>query len=195
MRNAFILIICMLMLLISSLFSQDSLIVGIFYYSQSGHTRVMGEAVKRGAESVDSISVKLISVKDAKREDVLESDAIIVGSPVYNANVAPAVMKFINSWPFDGAPQKDKIGAAFVSAGGMSAGEEMVLFNILQAMLINGMIIVGGPDWKSAFGASAVTEEKPFKEASVNGQVELQFLEKAEALGRRVALLLRKIKE
>jgi len=194
MRNAFIFIICMLMLLISSLFSQDSLTVGIFYYSQSGHTRIMGEAVMRGAESVDSISVKLISVKDAQREDVLESDAIIVGSPVYNANVAPAVMKFINSWPFDGTPQKDKIGAAFVSAGGMSAGEELVQFNILQAMLINGMIIVGGPDWESAFGASAVTEEKPFKEASVNGQVEPQFLKKAEALGRRVAELLKKMR-
>ena len=52
---------------------------------------------------------------------------------------------------------RDKVGAAFVTAGGISAGEEAVQLAILRAMLVYNMIVVGGADWTAAFGASAVT--------------------------------------
>ena len=70
-------------------------------------------------------------------------------------------------------------------AGGISAGEETALLGILQAMLVQGMVVVGGPDWWSAFGASAVTEEDPF--LPQDGEVDELFLEKARGLGRRAA--------
>ena len=168
------------------LYAQDSTKVLIVYYSQQGRTEKMAEAVERGAKSVESARVRLLSVQDAKNEDVLWADAIILGSPVYNANVAPPVQTFINRWPFQGAPLKDKIGAAFVTAGGISAGEEFVQLNLLKSMLIFGMIIVGGPNWTQAFGASAVTEEEPFI-SEKSGEVADRFLIKGENLGRRVA--------
>ena len=174
--------------------AQEKPLVGIFYYSKGGHTKSMAEAIKRGASSVDSVEVLLLSVDQAQKDDVLKADAIIVGSPVYNANIAPPVQQFINNWPFVGSPLKDKIGAAFVSAGGISAGEELVQMNILQAMLINGMVIVGGPDWQGAFGASAVTEEEPFKADSTANQVNPYFLKKGENLGKRVAELVKRLK-
>lgn len=157
----------------------------VVYYSQDGHTQALAKAVADGAGSVRGASVRLKSVADASTADVLDSDAIIVGSPVYNANVAPAVQEFINSWPFEGAPLRDKIGAAFVTAGGISAGEEITQLNILHSMLIFGMIVVGGPEWKGAFGASAVTAETPFE--SENGIINPAFAQKGKALGERVA--------
>ena len=51
------------------------------------------------------------------------------------------------------------------------------------------MIVVGGLDWRQAFGASAVVSERPF--GSDSSKVEQQFLAKAEALGRRVTTLAR----
>lgn len=177
-----IIIICHL-----PLFAQNQTNITIFYYSRMGHTKTMAEAVAKGAMEVDSVNVKVISVKEAKRADIIEADAIIVGSPVYNANVAPSVQKFINNWPFNGSPLKDKIGAAFVTAGGISAGEELVQMNILQSMLIYGMIVVGGPSWQGAFGASAVTDEAPFISDGKESQVDSIFLDKARALGKRVA--------
>jgi len=160
-------------------------IVLVSYYSQSGNTKVMAEAVARGASRVDGITVVLKPVGETVTDDLLKADAIIVGSPVHNANVAVAVQKFLASWPFEGAPLKNKIGAAFVTAGGISAGEELTLLNILHSMLIYGLVIVGGDDWRAPFGASAVVNEPPFGGKEINEA----FLRKAEGLGKRVAEL------
>jgi NAD(P)H dehydrogenase (quinone) len=173
---------------------QETTTVLIVYYSLQGHTQAMAEAVAKGARSVSGVNVKMMSVSSATTKDVLAADAIVVGSPVYNANVAPEVQKFINSWPFADAPLRDKIGAAFVTAGGMSAGEELVQMNILHSMLIFGMIVVGGPNWQQPFGASGIVAESPFETEKQFGKVEAQFLAKGEALGKRVAELARRWK-
>jgi NAD(P)H dehydrogenase (quinone) len=161
----------------------------VVYHSQQGHTRTMAEAVARGSRLVKDVKVRLLTVSEATKEDVLSADAIIVGSPVYNANIAPEVMRFINSWPFEGAPLRDKIGAAFVTGGGISAGEELTQLNILHSMMIYGMIVVGGGEWTSAFGASAITKESPFEKIEAGKDVAEQFQLKGEALGKRVAEL------
>jgi NAD(P)H dehydrogenase (quinone) len=183
------------LLLLGNSQSRQSANVLIVYYSMQGHTRAMAEAVAKGARAVSEVTVKLLPVAEATPAEVLAADAIILGSPVYNANVAPPIQNFINSWPFEGAPLRDKIGAAFVTAGGISAGEELTQMNILHAMLIFGMIVVGGPDWKMPFGASGIVEEEPFGAEKQVGQVEARFLAKGEALGKRVAQLTSRLKK
>ena len=155
----------------------------IAYYSQSGNTKTLAHAVEEGAKSVAGVRVLLLPIDQVSNKEVLEADAIVVGSPVYNANVAPEVQRFINSWPFEGRPLKNKLGAAFVTGGGMSIGEELVQLNLLHSMLIQGMLVMGGEETEAAFGASAITGEVPFQ----TGKVEEQFLVKARGLGKRVA--------
>jgi NAD(P)H dehydrogenase (quinone) len=169
--------------------AQQQPTVLIAYYSVDGHTKSMAEAVASGARAVANVTVKVMTIGEVKKEDLLNADAIIVGSPVHNANAAPEVVKFIAGWPFDGAPLFNKIGAVFVTAGGISAGEELTQMNILHSMLLLGMVVVGGGDWTSAFGASAVTFEKPFGQSKKDVVVADQFLKKAEGLGKRVAEL------
>ena len=169
--------------------AQQQPTVLIAYYSQGGHTRAMAVAVAKGARSVSGVDVKLLTVAETTDKDVLAADAIIVGSPVYNANVAPEVSTFMNRWPFEGAPLRDKIGAAFVTGGGISAGEELAQMTILHSMLIFGMMVVGGPEWTSPFGASAITVEAPFDSVKGRGLLAPEFEKKGEALGRRVAQL------
>ena len=176
-------------LLLNTSQAQQQPTVPIAYYSPGGHTKQMAEAVASGARAVSNVTVKVMTVGEVKKEDLLNADAIIVGSPVYNANAAPEVVKFIAGWPFAGAPLFNKIGAAFVTAGGISAGEELTQMNILHSMLLFGMVVVGGDDWTSAFGASAITVEEPFGQSQKSGVVAAQFLKKAEGLGKRVAEL------
>ena len=162
----------------------------ITYYSKTAHTQSLAEEVAKGAASIPGVQVVLKKIDQTTTKDLLNADAIIVGSPVYNANISPEVVQFMSTWPFEGNPLKDKIGAAFVTAGGISAGEELAQVNILQSMLVFGMILVGGNDWTSAFGASAITNEGVFKTA----QLDKIFLQKGYSLGKRVATIAKKMK-
>ncbi len=171
----------------NSAFSQPTVL--ITYHSETGNTKKMADYVERGARSVEGVRVVVKTVQETTEEDLLNATAIIVGSPVYNANVAPEVMDFMRDWPFEGSPLKDKLGAVFVTSGGMSAGEELTMVNLLHSMMVFGMITVGGDTWASAFGASAITAEPPF----VAGLTNEVFLNKAEGLGRRVATLSKKL--
>ena len=191
MRRIVIPLVCCLFgcLWVGSSAAQERTTILISYYSQQGHTRAMAEAVARGAQSAGAVTVKLLNVDETTKEDLLAADAIIVGSPVHNANASAEVVNFINHWPFQGAPLRDKIGAAFVTGGGISAGEELAQLNILHSMLIFGMIVVGGPNWTSAFGASAITGEAPFEKTGTDTSLAPEFVKKGEALGKRVAEL------
>ena len=162
----------------------------ITYYSKTAHTQSLADEVAKGASTIPGVQVVLKKIDQTTTKDLLNADAIIVGSPVYNANIAPEVVQFMSTWPFEGNPLKDKIGAAFVTAGGISAGEELAQVNILQSMLVFGMVVVGGNDWTSAFGASAITNEGVFKTA----QLDKIFLQKGFSLGKRVATIAKKMK-
>ncbi len=168
----------------------------VVYFSEKGHTKAMAEAVAKGAGAVEGAVVTLLDVANAKPEDVLVADAVIVGSPVYKANVAPKMQEFINSWPIKDPRLHDKLGAAFATGSGLSGGEEVVQTNILQSMLVCQMIVVGGPGGSQPFGASAMTEE-PSDGADAKKPDELvagHYLKKGEALGKRVAELAVKLK-
>lgn len=158
----------------------------IAYHSETGNTERMAQSVAEGAKSVEGVQVALKEVGDVKESDLITADAIILGSPIYNAAVSPQMSAFIASWPFEGGPLKNKIGAAFVTSGGISAGEELVQMSLLQSMLVFGMIVVGGPDWTQPFGASAVTSEEPFN-IQAPEEIHAAFLEKGQKLGERVA--------
>ena len=110
------------------------------------------------------------------REDVLTADAVVVGSAVENGNTHHAVQRWINTeWDIL-EDFSQKVGAAFVTAGGISAGEELATTHLLQSMMVFGMIVVGGMDWTSPFGASAVTYEQPFTtQANTNEQAKQYF--------------------
>ncbi|MGD8869110.1 MAG: flavodoxin family protein [Gemmatimonadales bacterium] len=156
----------------------------VAYYSETGHARTMAEALAAGAIEAGA-TVVLRTVDSVATDALLAADAIVLGSPVHNANVAAPVQAFISGWPFEGRPLADKVGAAFVAGGGISAGQEATQLALVRALLIHGLVVVGGADWFSAFGAAAVTDEEPF----VGGAqpVDERFLAKARGLGARVA--------
>lgn len=164
----------------------------VAYYSRTGHTALMADSVAAGARSVSGSEVRLLPVNRVSRDDLLWADALIVGSPVYAANISPPVMQFLDSLPL-GGQMRDKVGAAFVTAGGISTGEETVQLAILRAMLVYGMVVVGGPNWTEAFGASAVTGERPFLDTAKTARVDAIFLAKASKLGARVAQVARRL--
>ncbi|MFC0261805.1 flavodoxin family protein [Fontibacter flavus] len=173
-----------------SLKAQSDKTILITYHSESGKTKAMAESIANGIHQVEGVEFILKPIRKVKEKEILNASAIIVGSPVYNANIAPEVQEFINSWPFEGRPLKNKIGAVFVTGGGFSIGEEAVMFSMIRAMMIHGMVIVGGDELEASFGASAITGEGDF----AGKEVQEIFLKKAEGLGKRVARLVLRFK-
>lgn len=164
----------------------------ITYFSKTGHTKRMAEEVAKGASSVKGVTVMIKTIEKTETKDLLAADAVIIGTPVHNGNVAAEVMQHINSWPFENNPLKNKLGAVFVTAGGISAGEELAQVNLLHTMMVFGMVVMGGDEWTSSFGASAITEEHPFQ--NDQNKINKQFLDKGFALGKRVATWTMKIR-
>jgi len=186
--NRFLVVLAVLVLALGLpqvLFAQSPPTILITYHSESGKTRAMAEAVAKGVAEVQGVEYILKPIADVTEVEILHASAIILGSPVYNANMTPEVQAFINSWPFEGRPLKDRLGAVFVTGGGFSIGEEAVMFSMIRAMMIHGMVIVGGDEVEAAFGASAITGEGDF----VGKEVQEIFLKKAAGLGMRVGIL------
>jgi len=126
----------------------------VIYYSQTGNTKKMAENIVEGIRK-EGIEVVLKEVKEVKAQDLLNYDAIIIGSPTYYGTMAAEIKKLLDdSVKFHGRLD-GKIGAAFSSSANIAGGNETTILDILQAMLIHGMIIQGDPQG-SHYGAVSV---------------------------------------
>ncbi|KAI9915969.1 hypothetical protein PsorP6_007710 [Peronosclerospora sorghi] len=88
--------------------------------------------------------------------------------------LAESMVEFLKGWSIS-EDLSQKIGAVFVTSAGFSAGEELTMVNLLHTLMIFRMIIVGGEHWTSAFGASAIVGEGPYKPVDRNGPEKLDF--------------------
>ena len=95
----------------------------IIYYSQTGNTEALARGVALGVESED-IQATLKKVGETTNDDLIKADAIIVGSPVYFGSMAAPIKKMFDQSVAIRRQLKDKIGAAFVTAGHHSGGKE-----------------------------------------------------------------------
>lgn len=115
----------------------------VAYYSRTEHTRHMAEAVAEGARKEKGAQVECKSIAEVPAGDLLNYDAVVVGSPTYYGSMAAEVKKlFDESVQFHGK-LSGKVGGAFSSAANVGGGNETTIMDILKAMLIHGMVIQG----------------------------------------------------
>lgn len=163
----------------------------IVYHSRGGHTAEMAKAVAEGAKKNPHAEITVKPVGEVKCAELLATDALVVGSPVYWSNMAGEVKSFFDRWSTDcqilppAFPMRDKVGAAFVTGGEVSSGKEIALMTIVAAMLGNRMIVVSEGQ---ALGATATTGEgkSPVTEKELN---------EARRLGERVAQVTIRLKQ
>jgi NAD(P)H dehydrogenase (quinone) len=154
----------------------------VVYDSRTGNTEKMAVAVAEGAKEVEGAEVTLMRVDKAKARDLLEYDAIIIGSPTYYGDMSGKMKSFIDLTNSIHGKLRGKVGGAFTSAGGIACGAETTNLAILKALLIHGMIVQGRPDDKH-YGPTAL--EAPNKDD----------IESCKELGRKVAGLAGSLKK
>ena len=115
----------------------------IIYYSKTGNTARMADYIAEGVKKEKDIEVEVKTVKETKVTELLDTDAIILGSPTYYGSMAAEIKQFIDeSVKFHGKLE-GKIGGAFSSSGIIGGGNETTILTLLKALLIHGIIIQG----------------------------------------------------
>jgi NAD(P)H dehydrogenase (quinone) len=114
----------------------------VSYYSRSGHTKEMAQAISKGAKD-EGVECDLREISEVKVDDLLNYDALIFGSPTYYGQMSAELKKLFDDSVKHHGKLTGKIGGAFTSSGMMGGGGETTILSIFQALLIHGMIIVG----------------------------------------------------
>jgi flavodoxin I len=97
----------------------------IFYYSRTGNTEKMANAIAEGSKSAGNVEVELNYYIDA--EELGKFDAILVGVPTYYHDVPVGTKKFFEEVAVKRVSLKEKAGAAFGSYGWSGEAPRFVL--------------------------------------------------------------------
>jgi NAD(P)H dehydrogenase (quinone) len=151
----------------------------VVYDSRSGNTEKMAFAVAEGviAKKAEAIVKK---VEETSVEDLVDHDAIIMGSPTYYGQMSGKLKELVDKSVEVHGKLEGKVGGAFTSSGGTATGAETTLLSILQAMLVHGMIVPGTSNFKH-YGSAAV------------GAPNKDDVKDCRDLGKRVAMLVLKL--
>ena len=117
----------------------------VLYFSKSGNTRRLAEAVVEGVNAITGAEAVLKKTDQVTRDDFLEASAIIAGSPVYFGTMAAQLKQVFDDFVSLRKKMENKVGAVFTTSGNVTGGKETTMFSIIQAFMIYGMIIVGDP--------------------------------------------------
>ncbi|MBW4629860.1 MAG: NAD(P)H-dependent oxidoreductase [Brasilonema octagenarum HA4186-MV1] len=136
--------------------------VAIVYFSGTGHTHLMAQAIAEGASKVEGTTVEVLRIvgeqivngrwkDDATIEKLNNADAIVFGSPTYMGGVAAQLKAFIDAasgiWFKHG--WKDKIAAGFTHSSSPSGDKQGTLLYLATNAAQHGMIWVNVGDLSS----------------------------------------------
>ena len=121
--------------------------IAIVFHSGFGHTKVLAEQVKAGAEQIPGTQAQLIPVEevDGRWSDLEAADAIIFGSPTYMGNVSGPFKVFMDasSKIWYGRGWQDKIAAGFTNSASQSGDKLNTLIQLAVFAAQHGMIWTG----------------------------------------------------
>lgn len=130
--------------------------IAIVYFSATGHTQQIAEAIADGAKSVAGTEVSLLRIvgedihegrwkNDTIVQTLNAADAIVFGTPTYMGGYSGQFKAFIDAcggiWYQQG--WKDKIGAGFTHSQGLSGDKLNTLAGLMINCMQHSMIWVG----------------------------------------------------
>lgn len=115
----------------------------VCYYSRTGHTQQMAELIGEGAGEVDGAQVDVRAVAEVPHRELLNYDAVLLGSPTYYGTMAAEMKTLLDESVAFHGQMAGKVGGAFSSAANIGGGNETTVMDLLKALLIHGMIVPG----------------------------------------------------
>ncbi|HAA30209.1 MAG TPA: flavodoxin family protein [Cyanobacteria bacterium UBA8553] len=138
--------------------------VAIVYFSGSGHTHLMAQAVAEGASQVTGTTVELLRITgeqivngrwqdEAILEKLSQADAIVFGTPTYMGGVAAQFKAFLDaaSTAWFAQQWKDKIAGGFTHSSSLSGDKQGTLLYLSINAAQHSMIWVSAGDLPSQY--------------------------------------------
>ncbi len=154
----------------------------ILYDSATGNTARMATHVAEGAAAIPGHEVRLRSVDEATRVDVMWCDGLAVGTPTNLGLTSWKMKRFWDELSHDIWGQVDgKIACAFSSSGGWGGGAELACTATLIMLMNFGFLVFGVTDYvgkKFTLHYGAVTAREPRADEEIAA---------CRRLGRRLA--------
>ena len=97
----------------------------VLYYSRTGATKKMAEAVAEGAKTVQNAEVELSY--HVETETLSNYDALIIGTPTYHHDMTLDMKMLFEDAAVRNVNLKNKIGAAFGSYGWSGEAPRMII--------------------------------------------------------------------
>ena len=151
----------------------------VVYYSRSGNTKEMAEAVAR-AMNESGLDTARKPVEEVQADNLPDYDAVVIGSPCYYGQMAGPIKQLIDDLVGRHGQLNGKVGAAFASSANTGGGSETTIIGIIEAMLIAGMVVQGDPQG-AHYGPLSI------------GKPDEKVKQQCERRGQRVAALTRRL--
>lgn len=151
----------------------------VAYYSKTGNTRKMAEKIAASLEA-NGVPADLRPVSGVTPSDLLEYDALVLGSPTYYGTMSWDVKKLLDESVKHHGKLRGRVGGAFTSSGNLAGGNETTVLDILKALMIHGMVVLGS-EHGDHYGPVAV------------GRPDTRSLKSCERYGQRLAGLILKL--
>jgi NAD(P)H dehydrogenase (quinone) len=140
----------------------------VAYHSETGNTEKLAAAVRDGAASVSGIEVVLRKVADARADDIVKADGIILGTPVHWGNFSAESKRFLDRvGEVLGKAGKTfgegRTAGVFCTAGSISNGQDTARLGAIAAFLAMRFVVIGGVNNEGfgSLGPQAVTGGSP----------------------------------
>jgi len=138
--------------------------------SAYGHVKLMADKIQEGLKDSD-IESTISTASETNPEDILNYDALLLGSPVRMGSIGDKMKIFIDKlgqiWLQ--AKAKNKIGGVFVSSGGYASGIELTQIALFSTLIELGMVMVGFVDDMPGYGKGA-NQWGPFAQVGADGK-------------------------
>jgi len=121
----------------------------VLYYSRTGRTGVLAEAVAEGASSTEGVSATVKRVDYATVQDLISCDAMALGSPNYFSYMSGLMKDFFDRALSIRDRVSGKPAAAFTSGGGSSDSALLSLERMISSFRLDkaadGVVSEGTP--------------------------------------------------
>jgi NAD(P)H dehydrogenase (quinone) len=166
---------------------QPSVRILVSYHSDSGNTARLAESVRKGAASVNGVSVVLKKAGDVTDAEVIGYDGLVFGAPVHWQTASADGKRFLDrvAAAYMKVPERadGKTAGVFCTAGAVSSGKDLARLGMIAELLAVRFTVIGGLDSEGygTLGPQATTPPgTPVSDAAA---------EEARAFGERFAKL------